>query len=764
MKQRYARRPKKASPPPPSSTQEWALAYAAQGWRVLPIWGVDEAGRCRCGSDDCTTKNRGKHPVTSLAPHGALSATSNTATIKKWFATFEQHNIGIATGPESNLTVVDVDVGEGKCGTESWRLLNEGHAEPVTLMATTGSGGMHVLFPYHADIPGKNNVLGPNIDVKNKGGYIVVCPSRHRSGGSYAWLNWPTPLAAWPQHFLPVAKQETRGRPRKDDHTRRKTYTIKEIEEALKVIPAGDRDVWREVGIILGRTFEMSDEAWAVYTAWAATWGGKQERGHDKIMHEAFYLISQQPSERELSIGTIVKLAIEHGWVPVQGATPIEEFIYYNPDNKYVYRLNGKLWPAAGVDAAVSPVNVDGKIIKATEWLKVNRQATTMANDPLVAGDYVKGVNYDDGEIIPMAGAAIYNSYRAPTIVLGDPRRATRWVEHTRRMMPREGDADQCFNYLAHRVQHPGVKPRFALLIGGEQGIGKDTTIAMSVPAMGARNMRNIEPSAFNSSFNEYATGTLVVISESTNHEELSKWAFNEQLKTLIAGTPDLWDINPKYGLKFRHRLHNGTILTTNHLDSGIYIPQDDRRFDVIECATLAEMGLADRDVRRFYFELLWTWFLKGGNRHVAAWLHERDISQWSPDHGQRKTEAHADVVQANRESDMWCVEILEELMVLDWPKDLCIVDAEGHCVALKFVRADWIIDRAVTRGENKMDARRKLKPTMKRCGYVAYNNKADQEGRWWIGGKAYKVYARQGTPRGLHVPDFLTPEMKVFT
>ena len=245
------------------TTLEWALAYIGLGWKVLPIGSVDAQGLCLCRSAACTPRNIGKHPNGDLAPHGVDSVSSDEATVRQWFKTGE-HNIAVATGSESGLTVVDVDISEGKKRVASWVTSIQGHGEQQTLMAKTGSGGMHVLFQYHKDIPGKNNILGENIDVKNDGGYIVTAPSRHRSGGTYEWLNWNTALAVWPEHFTPVKKTETRGRPRKDDWSRQRWFPLADIKAMLAVIPAEDQDLWVQVGFDSGREFAQSDAAWDV--------------------------------------------------------------------------------------------------------------------------------------------------------------------------------------------------------------------------------------------------------------------------------------------------------------------------------------------------------------------------------------------------------------------------------------------------------------------------------------------------------------------
>ena len=699
-----------------------ALEYIARGWLVFPLHTVDDEGRCSCSKRPCT--DAGKHP---RVDRGLKEASKDPEQIERWFGKDSPpSNIAIVTGEVSGITVLDIDVGEGKLGAESWAEAIKDHGEPQTLVAQTGSGGMHVVFQYNSALKTAGNVLGKGIDCRNDGGYIVAAPSRHRSGGRYTWANWGDKLAVLPAHLS--RRKETRGRPKKDDMYRGK-YSVEQVSSMLEVVPADDRDLWRKVGVILGREFQRSDEAWDLYNLWAGKHGGKKGRNHDEIMREAFYELSQQDAESRLTIGTIVKAAIDNGWAPKAGEVPIGNFVYYGPGNNFIYRPTISYWIASAVDAAVSPVNEDGKIVKASEWLKLNQLCTSMTCDPALDEDYIKGHDCREGEIVPVAGAALFNSYRKPTIELGDARLAQPFLEHVQRIFNKPGDADQFLNYMAHRVQKPWEKPRFALLIAGGQGVGKDTAVEMCCPAIGVWNVANIDPAAFESNFNEFAASTLVRISEAANLHEMSKWAFNERTKVLIAGSPDICQINPKYGQKYSVRMFCGVIITTNHLASGIYIPEDDRRYDVIEAATMAEMGITAEDDRRRYFSDLWDWFLNGGANHIAAYLHELDISGFSANNGQRKTDAHRTVIAAGLTGDQWLDDILDEM---------------GHPTG---VRADWVITKAVAAGEKDADVKRKLSNAIGRLGYTIFRKPSTKDGRWKLGGKNVTVYVKVGTP-----------------
>lgn len=195
-------------------TCEAALACAELGWRILAIYGVKD-GKCGCGDPNC--EHPAKHPHSRYAPHGCHSETVDGAEICGWFGNGEQVNIAVATGAESGLVVIDIDPRNGGD-------LAALGALPTTATAATGGGGWHLYFTYPAgtDIRGfsadKTPRLGPGIDVKAKGGYIILPPSQHITGGEYRWTRDPRGgLADLPPRLLakiveqPAAKAAPAG-------------------------------------------------------------------------------------------------------------------------------------------------------------------------------------------------------------------------------------------------------------------------------------------------------------------------------------------------------------------------------------------------------------------------------------------------------------------------------------------------------------------------------------------------------------------------
>ena len=160
-----------------------ALAYAERGWQVLPLWWPATTGGCACGLPDCDSV--GKHPIPRLAPHGLLDATSRIEAVGEWWRSVPQANVGIRTGAESGLIVLDVD---GRAGLLALRALVVSRAAFRARWVRTGSG-WHGYFAHPGtDVPNSAGRLGEGLDVRGEGGYVVAPPSLHGSGRRYRWI------------------------------------------------------------------------------------------------------------------------------------------------------------------------------------------------------------------------------------------------------------------------------------------------------------------------------------------------------------------------------------------------------------------------------------------------------------------------------------------------------------------------------------------------------------------------------------------------
>ena len=152
-----------------TDTVAFAKKYVEQGWQVFPL------------------QPRQKTPIVKWAD----VATTDEKMAVGWWDNDPDANIGIACGKRSGIVVLDVDV--DKNGYESLAALRDEWGElPETAIAKTGGGGEHIFFK-HPGIEIRNSAgkLGPGLDIRGDGGYVVAAPSIHPNGQSYEWVVKP---------------------------------------------------------------------------------------------------------------------------------------------------------------------------------------------------------------------------------------------------------------------------------------------------------------------------------------------------------------------------------------------------------------------------------------------------------------------------------------------------------------------------------------------------------------------------------------------
>ncbi len=179
-----------------------ALAHARLGRSVLPVHSAF-AGQCTCRRADCPSS--GKHPISVLAPRGVKHATTSVVVIRAWWWHSPWANPAIATGDVSGISVLDVDGDKG--GYESLATLERAAGPlPHTQRVQTASGE-HLYFSYPgAHLRNTAGVLGPGLDVRCCGGYVVAVGAVHWTGVPYLWKQGCAPahaaVAALPSWLL----------------------------------------------------------------------------------------------------------------------------------------------------------------------------------------------------------------------------------------------------------------------------------------------------------------------------------------------------------------------------------------------------------------------------------------------------------------------------------------------------------------------------------------------------------------------------------
>lgn len=128
--------------------------------------------------------------------------------VQQWFGG-ESRAVGVATGPVSDLFLLDFDFGKHPEAREFF----DKHPMPRTWMEKTKGDGLHVYFRWSDDLNERQTLtqskLWPGVDTKGYGGYSKICPSP-----GYEWIVAPhmTPLAFAPDWLVEMLPKKPSNR------------------------------------------------------------------------------------------------------------------------------------------------------------------------------------------------------------------------------------------------------------------------------------------------------------------------------------------------------------------------------------------------------------------------------------------------------------------------------------------------------------------------------------------------------------------------
>jgi hypothetical protein len=266
----------------------------------------------------------------------------------------------------------------------------------------------------------------------------------------------------------------------------------------------------------------------------------------------------------------------------------LEDFYAYMPNHAYIFVPTREMWPAKSVNARIAPIlmkNATGapvlddegkpKAVTASAWLDRHRPVEQMMWAPGMP-ELIRGRLIFEGGWFDHGGATAFNLYRPPQRHYGDPNAAGLWISHVRKVFG--ANANHIILWLAHRVQRPHEKINHALMLGGKQGIGKDSMLEPVKHAVGSWNFAEVSPQHVLGNFNGFLKSVILRVSEARDLGEVDRFKFYDHSKALTAAPRDVLRVNEK-NLR-EHYVPNvtGVIITTNHKTDGIFLAADDRR------------------------------------------------------------------------------------------------------------------------------------------------------------------------------------------
>ncbi|MEH6789945.1 primase-helicase family protein [Parasphingorhabdus sp.] len=411
----------------------------------------------------------------------------------------------------------------------------------------------------------------------------------------------------------------------------------------------------------------------------------------------------------------------------------LDDFRAYMPAHSYVFMPSGEMWPAASVNSRIPPMPLfdkegkplldkKGKRVKlaANQWLDQNRpveQMTWAPGLPQVVTDKL----ISDGGWIDRRACHVFNLYRPPSKCSGDAKKAGCWIDHIQRVYP--DDAEHLINWLAHRVQRPEEKINHAILLGGAQGIGKDTILEPVKAAIGPWNFTEVSPQHLLGRFNGFVKSVILRVSEARDLGDVDRFAFYDHMKTYTAAPPDVLRVDEKHLREYSVFNVCGVIITSNHKSDGLYLPPDDRRHYV------AWSDLGRDDFAADYWTGLYAWYQAGGTGHVAQYLRTLDLSGFDPKAPPRKTPAFWEIVSSNQSPED--AEFADTLEKMRWPTATTIADII-HSADSSF--SGWLKDRRNART---------VPNRLEKCGYSSVHCPTTVDGRWKVAGKNVVIYAQ---------------------
>lgn len=408
-----------------------------------------------------------------------------------------------------------------------------------------------------------------------------------------------------------------------------------------------------------------------------------------------------------------------------ENGVQLSDFVAYMPQHSYIFMAAGEMWPAVSVNSRIPPVSIGkdetgkDKSNPAAAWLDKYapvEQMTWAPGEPQLIEDRL----IPEGGWIRRPGCRVFNLYRPPAIVRrpGDP---SVWLDHVWRLYG--DDAARVIEYLAHRVQCPHEKINHALVLGGAQGIGKDTLLEPVKQAVGPWNLTEVSPQQLLGRFNGFLKSVILRVSEARDLGDVNRFAFYDHMKAYTAAPPDVLRVDEKNIRE--HPVFNvmGVIITSNHKTDGIYLPADDRRHFVVWS------DMTKDDFPDSYWNDIYQWLRLGGTEIVAEHLATLDLSGFDPKAPPPKTSAFWEIVQSSRAPENSpLADVLDEM---DWPEAITLRSLASRAPP-DF--GEWLTDRRNAR----------IVPhRLEECGYVAVGNPGAKDRCWKVGGKRQVIYAK---------------------
>lgn len=568
-----------------------------------------------------------------LVVGGCLSASVDPRIVAEWSETFGTCNWGIHC---KDLLVVDVDANKG--GFETLEKLGL----PQTLTASTPSGGYHLFYRKPGGVKNSVELLGPGIDVRSNGGYVVAVGSVV-DGKRYEWAD-DRPIESAPDWLVEkcgTARRERSGA--RDvpegvdvDSAVAKAETWLEFRDPAVEGKGGDD--WTYQTICKVRDFGVPrDQALEVLSYWNER--NEPPWGTDELEQKVnnAYRYGQNPAgalaaelDYDFEEATEGETGVEPKTIePGDRASWVkqseESLLHRLNRNHFLIKIEGKV--------LVGEEHSDGRLSFMTtedfvKWHKpvkmvakakpgVNAKKTTLGDAWLnwAGRREYRHLVFAPGVETPKH---TYNLWKGWAV---EPKQGdwSLFRTHIRDIVCAGDEAvfQWVLGWLAHMVQRPSVVPETAIAIVGGQGTGKGK-FAQWVGALAPRHyVHATDPEQVVGRFNSHLEDCLLLFMDEALFA--GSKAAADKMKTRVSERRFLVERKFQPARMVDSRLH--VIVASNHAHA-LHVEADDRRYCVLN---ISDARRKDYD----YFQAIDEQMANGGLAAMLWDLMHRDLTEF---------------------------------------------------------------------------------------------------------------------------------------
>ncbi len=320
-----------------------------------------------------------------------------------------------------------------------------------------------------------------------------------------------------------------------------------------------------------------------------------------------------------------------------EGAIPTEAPFWVRP---FVYVTNGDIFfnldtkeamSKQGFDVSFNRFMVpfmadDGSIPAASKHAPDVWHIDTVSN---IAYNPTLGRTFTQGDLLFANTYSTGSVPDVPPVLTDDEDAAVALVEaHTCRLLPDDRERTLFLDWLAHNVQFPGRKIRWAVFLHGAPGCGKSFFQMLLAATMGPENVHPLNASTLiKSDFTEWSNKAAVVVIEEVKVPAHSAREAENKLKAPVSN-PYI-EVHPKGKACYVVPNVTNYLILSNFRD-GLPIDKSDRRYMALKAAIGEAEAKALSDAG--YFERLFDAVERHGGA-LRKWLLDRKLSdEFKPD------------------------------------------------------------------------------------------------------------------------------------